>query len=145
MIVISSKSDKFFERHLPWSVFRSVPIRSVKSHHSFAVTSPSNHRPSGLHLTIRKPLKLRDFWDVSMSFSWVYYKTKGYKKKASCRNGTRLLSFAIFRSARRSNQLVIPTLIDVVTEQMCIIPTRQIQVYEEVFLLNLQVKYSQIC
>ena len=29
---------------------------------------------------------------------------------------------------------------------MCeVIPTRQIQVYEEVFLLNLQVKYSQIC
>ena len=26
-----------------------------------------------------------------------------------------------------------------------LIPTRQIQVYEEVFLLNLQVKYSQIC
>lgn len=26
-----------------------------------------------------------------------------------------------------------------------ITPTRQIQVYEEVFLLNLQVKYSQIC
>ena len=39
--------------------------------------------PSGLHQTIRKPLKSRDFWDVSMSFSWVYYKTKGYKK-ASC-------------------------------------------------------------
>ena len=28
---------------------------------------------------------------------------------------------------------------------VCSIPTRQIQVYEEVFLLNLQVKYSQIC
>ena len=28
---------------------------------------------------------------------------------------------------------------------MTSIPTRQIQVYEEVFLLNLQVKYSQIC
>lgn len=80
LIVISSKSDKFFERHLPWSAFRSVHLRSVKSHHSFTVTSPSNHPSSGLHLTIRKPLKLRDFWDVSMSFSWVYYKTKGYKK-----------------------------------------------------------------
>jgi len=30
-------------------------------------------------------------------------------------------------------------------KQVFLIPTRQIQVYEEVFLLNLQVKYSQIC
>ena len=30
-------------------------------------------------------------------------------------------------------------------KHLIFIPTRQIQVYEEVFLLNLQVKYSQIC
>ena len=37
--VISSKSDKFFERHLPWSAFRSVHLRSVKSRLFFTVTS----------------------------------------------------------------------------------------------------------
>lgn len=37
----------------------------------------TNRHSSGRHQTIRKPLKLRDFWDVSVSFTWVYYKTKG--------------------------------------------------------------------
>ena len=64
---------------------------------------------------------------------WIYPNAQGF------------LCFAVFRSAVSSNQLVILTLIDVVTERLYLIPTRQIQVYEEVFLLNLQVKYSQIC
>ncbi|KXB53641.1 hypothetical protein HMPREF3190_00471 [Umbribacter vaginalis] len=41
---------------------------------------------------------------------------------------------AIFGSTKTRVQKAVP-----------VTPTRQIQVYEEVFLLNLQVKYSQIC
>ena len=45
LIVISSKSDKFFERHLPWSAFRSVHLRSVKSRLFFTVTSSRTVTP----------------------------------------------------------------------------------------------------
>jgi hypothetical protein len=56
--MISSKSDKFFGRHLPQTVFRSVHLRSVKSRLFFTVTSSrttligtSPNNPQALEIT----------------------------------------------------------------------------------------------
>ena len=63
--VCKTENGRRFERHLPWSTFRSVLSRSVKAHHVLTVTSPSYHPPSGQHQTIHKPLKCLDFLDDS--------------------------------------------------------------------------------
>ena len=84
-------SDNLFDRDFveKWQVlwtsssvvglsFRPHPIRQIPSlfHRDVTIEPP----PLGTTPTIRKPLKLLDFGDVSVFFSWVYYKTKGYKK-----------------------------------------------------------------
>ena len=77
--------------------------------------------------TYRNPSRTRKFsglLDVSMSFSWVYYKTKGYKK-ASCRNGTRLLVLLCFSGCYWLSELVIFRLNEFVSRQVFLIPTRQ--------------------
>ena len=64
--------------HLPWSVFRSVHLRSVKSHHSSVVTS-SRTTTIGTSPNNPQTLEITELLDVSVFFSWMYYKTKGYK------------------------------------------------------------------
>ncbi len=80
LIVISSKSDTFFERHLPGRLFvPSPPIRHFPSfssrdiHHE--LSSNRNDIPIRPHRS--KPLCLCGVWDVSSSVAWVYYKAKG--------------------------------------------------------------------
>lgn len=63
--MISSESDKFFERNLPWSTFRSVHLRSIKARPFFTVTFLTNRHP-GTTPTIRKLLKYGIFW----TFRW---------------------------------------------------------------------------
>ena len=74
-----SKSVKFFGRHLPQTVFRSVPIRSVKSRLFFTVTPSRTVTPRD-DTNYPQALEITGLLDVSKSFTWVYYKTKGYKK-----------------------------------------------------------------
>ena len=81
LIVISSKSDTFFERHLPGRLFvPSPPIRHFPSRSLRDVTiEPSLSRdeiPIRPHRS--KPLCLSGVWDVSASVVWVYYKAKGH-------------------------------------------------------------------
>ena len=83
LIVISSKSDKFFERHLPGRLFvPSPPIRHFSSfssrdiHHELS----SNRDDIPIRPHRSKPPCLCGVWDVSASVAWVYYKAKGHRK-----------------------------------------------------------------
>ena len=80
LIVISSKSDKFFERHLPGRLFvPSPPIRHFPSFSSRDAPHelPSNRDNIPIRPYLLKSLDLCGVWDVSASVAWVYYKAKG--------------------------------------------------------------------
>lgn len=121
MIVISSKSDKFFERHLPQTVFRSVPIRSVKSRLFLTVTPPSNH-PHRDDTNYPKPLILLNFWTFRCLSLGCITRRKGIKK-ASCRNGTRLLVLLCFSGCQTLIRFVIfRTNVSVTRHTFCLFP-----------------------
>ena len=83
LIVISSKSDKFFERHLPGRLFvPSPPICHFSSFSSrdFPHELSSNRDEIPIRPHRSNPLDLSGFLDVSASVAWVYYKTKGHRK-----------------------------------------------------------------
>lgn len=83
LIVISSKSDTFFERHLPGRHFvPSPPIRHFPSFsgRDFLLEPSSNRAGIPIRPHRSKPLCLCGVWDVSASVAWVYYKAKGHRK-----------------------------------------------------------------
>ena len=83
LIVISSKSDKFFERHLPGRLFvPSPPIRYLLSRllRDFLLKPSLSRDNFPIRPYLLKSLDLCGVWDVSASVAWMYYKAKGYKK-----------------------------------------------------------------
>ena len=95
MNVISSRNDKFTERHVEPEGYASSAFRSVKFRNVLFVTSPSNRHPRDVLFVPRIPV----ITGLSGSFhSQKLGKSTRRKgiKKASCRNGTRLLVLLCF-------------------------------------------------
>ncbi len=108
LIVISSKSDKFFERRLPWSAFRSVHLQSVKSRLFFTLTSLRT-------VTHRDDTNYPQALDISghsgrfgLFLLGIFTRRKDIKKPhaVTFRHSTRLLVLLCFLGCQTLNKFV---------------------------------------
>ena len=145
-----------YSRLLTWA---NTSEKGLNPPRSFNLVSPARKRPSGdpncelflQGLIIPVPPSTPLYRPVGTEGNnWFVFPGRNAKRKPSDQR-VRGLLFPLFRwwlcpaAMPKQYQTVLGSTKTRVQKPVLATPTRQIQVYEEVFLLNLQVKYSQIC